>query len=118
MTKEQIYEGQLETLGIYDEAFEGAVHSLCVLERELSRTMKAWKATAADKGSAPSVLSPLYGVITQQRRDIASLRDALGLTPKGLQKLKGKDAGPAPDAEKDAISRRLDELMERVSAYE
>ena len=45
-SKEAKYRRQLESLGVYDEAFDPAIHVLCIQERELSRAMKAWKATA------------------------------------------------------------------------
>ena len=48
MAKEQQYIQQLTDLGVYDPAFDGAIHVLCIQERELSRAMKAWKATAPD----------------------------------------------------------------------
>ena len=87
--KEDIYRKQLESLGIYDPAFDGAIHQLCILERELSRARKQWAATSPN-GAAPSLSHPLYAVITQLRRDILAHRDALGLTPKALKRLVGE----------------------------
>jgi len=86
VTKEEKYIEQLKALGIWQPAFEGAVHELAVLEREQSRARKAWKETAED-GKAPSPLDPHYTLIRQQSRDIMALRDALGLTPKGLRRI-------------------------------
>lgn len=101
MSKENDYKAQLEDLGVYTPAFDGEIHTLCILERELSRTMKAWKATAP-KGESPSATDPLYDVICRQRRDILTHRDALGLTPKALQRLRKaaapSSADPAPIA--------------------
>lgn len=94
MSKEQQYRQQLENLGVYDEAFDPAIHVLCIQERELSRAMKAWKATAPSKNEAPSITDPLYAEISKLRRDILARQDALGLTPKGLQRLR-KIAAPA-----------------------
>lgn len=93
MAKEQQYKQQLESLGIYDPAFDGAIHVLCIQERELSRAMKAWKATAP-KDEAPSITDPLYAEISRLRRDILARQDALGLTPKGLQRLR-KNTAPS-----------------------
>lgn len=87
--KEKIYADQLKSLGIYDPAFDGEIHQLCILERELSRARKQWKASATS-GEAPSLSHPLYGVITQIQRDILAHRDALGLTPKALKRLVGE----------------------------
>ena len=117
MTKEAVYKQQLEALGIYDRAFDPAIHALAIQERELSRTMKAWKETVP-KDQPPSPLNPLYSIIQTQRRDINALRDALGLTPKGLQKLKGKSSGDGPESAKVGIASRLDALLERVGSYE
>ena len=88
MSKETDIRAQLTALGVYDPAFDAEVHTLCVMERELSRAMKAWKASAPDKNTAPSVESPLYDVICKMRRDILQHRDSLGLTPKALQRLR------------------------------
>ncbi len=93
MAKEAVYKQQLIDLGVYDPAFDPAIHVLCIQERELSRAMKAWKATAA-KDEAPLITDPLYQEISKLRRDILARQDALGLTPKGLQRLR-KAAGPA-----------------------
>lgn len=93
MSKEQTYKQQLMDLGVYDPAFDGAIHVLCIQERELSRAMKAWKATAP-KDAAPLITDPMYVEISKLRRDILARQDALGLTPKGLQRLR-KNAAPA-----------------------
>ena len=88
MAKEDTYKQQLISLGVYDPAFDGAIHILCIQERELSRAMKAWKATASSPKDAPSIADPLYAEISKLRRDILARQDALGLTPKGLQRLR------------------------------
>lgn len=115
MSKEETYRQELIRLGVWQDAFEGELHQLCILERELSRTMKAWKATAAD-GKNPSVLDPHYKVITQQRSDILSHRESLGLTPKGLQRLRksSSEQGGAGDG----IGQKLDDLMAAVGGYD
>ena len=97
-SKEAKYRRQLESLGVYDEAFDPAIHTLCIQERELSRAMKAWKATAPSKDEAPSITDPLYLEISKLRRDILARQDALGLTPKGLQRLRKNAAPSSPDS--------------------
>ena len=92
-SKEATYRQQLQDLGVYDPAFDPAIHVLCIQERELSRAMKAWKATV-EKNDAPSITDPLYAEISKLRRDILARQDALGLTPKGLQRLR-KNAAPS-----------------------
>ena len=98
MGKEQVYKQQLISLGVYDEAFDPAIHVLCIQERELSRAMKAWKATASNPKDAPSITDPLYAEISKLRRDILARQDALGLTPKGLQRLRKNAATTSSDA--------------------
>ena len=106
------YTEALEALGIYDPAFAGEIHQLCILERELSRTMKLWKATVP-KNQAPSPTDPLYAIITQQRRDILAHRDALGLTPKALKRLQRRET-PAPAAEPQSSSPALSAVLESL----
>ena len=96
MAKEDQYRHQLESLGVYDPAFDSAIHVLCIQERELSRAMKAWKATAG-KDQSPSITDPLYTEISKLRRDILARQDALGLTPKSLIRLRKSAAPPSSD---------------------
>ena len=84
MTREEIYTAQMRQLGIYHAAFDPAIHTLAIMEREQQRLLKRWKA------SGSSETSPLYTVITQQRRDILRYREALGLTPRGLERIRGE----------------------------
>lgn len=98
MAKEDLYKQQLQDLGVYDPAFDPAIHVLCIQERELSRAMKAWKATAPGKKESPSITDPLYAEISKLRRDILARQDALGLTPKGLQRLRKNMAPASSDA--------------------
>ena len=96
-SKEATYRQQLQDLGVYDVAFDPAIHLLCIQERELSRAMKAWKATVG-KDESPLITDPLYQEISKLRRDILARQDALGLTPKGLQRLRKNAAPPTADA--------------------
>lgn len=88
MTKEDKYREEMIALGTWHTAFAPMVHDLAILERELSRTRAAWKLTAPP-GQAPSPLDPHYQLIRQQSRDIMALREALGLTPRALRRVKG-----------------------------
>lgn len=88
MTKEQIYTKQLKAIGIYDPAFDPEIKTLARLERELTRAQKEWSATAED-GKAPSFTEDIYPIIQKLRAEILAHREALGLTPKSLRKLKG-----------------------------
>lgn len=98
LAKEDLYRQQLQDLGVYNPAFDPAIHVLCIQERELSRAMKAWKATASGKNESPSIADPLYAEISKLRRDILARQDALGLTPKGLLRLRKNIAPASSDA--------------------
>lgn len=119
MTREQTYTEQLQTLGIWDPAFAPEVHTLACMERDLQRAQKSARELAkleADGKPLPKNPPDYFSMIASLRRDILAHRDALGLTPKALTRLRGK-AADAP-AEADGISARLDALAAKVSAYE
>lgn len=89
MKAEDKYKAQLQELGIWRDAFEPEVHTLCMMERELRRTQKEFKTLDPDAQR----LGKCYELILQLRRDILSHRDALGLTPKSFKRLRGDDFG-------------------------
>jgi hypothetical protein len=121
MAKEETYKQQLQDLGVYDPAFDPAIHVLCIQERELSRAMKAWKDTAA-KDQAPLITDPLYQEISRLRRDILARQDALGLTPKGLQRLRknaaptSADAAPIAGTPNQGFAALMNKLQETAHA--
>lgn len=115
MTKEAKYKALLSDLGIYDPAFDDAIHQLCILERELSRARKQWKDTAPP-GGTPLMTNPAYEVVVKIQRELLSHRNALGLTPAGLKKLKGKDLSKEK-TKADEITERLDAIREAVERY-
>lgn len=120
-SKEQVYKKQLEDLGIYEEAFETAIKELCILERELARARRKLKAkhTGEDRkvDDYAYFSDPLYGVIKQLQATVLAYKDALGLTPKGLKKLKGKgeDRRPAPTSTETPLSLLTTRRNERKS---
>ena len=115
MTREDRYKEQLRTLGIYDPAFDPEISTLAQLERELQRAKKEWSASA-DPGEKPSFGDPLYSVISSMRKEILAHREALGLTPKSLRKLRGSSGEAAPIA-RDLLTERLEEIARRTAAY-
>lgn len=115
-TKEQIYTAQLKELGIYEPAFAPEISTLAQLERELTRAKKAWSATAPP-GGKPSVLDPHYQVICSLRREILAHREALGLTPKALRRLRGQSAEGGP-TNKERMNDLLSQIAERVGSYD
>lgn len=96
MTREQIYTAQLQDLGVYHPAFNPAIRTLADLERDHQRTKKAWRAAGSRYDS------DLYPVIERQRRDILAHRESLGLTPKGLRRLKATAIVPENNTAADA----------------
>jgi len=117
MAREDDYQRQLQELEIYEPAFAPAIHDLCVTEREYSRAMKAWRDAAKAENRQAQPTDALYGAVAQLRKDIQAQREALGLTPRGLQKLRGKPKGEGGVAG-EAMSRKLDAIWERMQAYE
>ena len=107
MTREQKYAEQLQALGIYDPCFEPAIHTLAIMERDHQRTLKLWR----EGGSDPT--SELYAVIERQRRDILAHRDALGLTPRGLRRLRGAFLPADKDGDDDARPTVLSMLQKK-----
>ena len=92
MASEKQYTEQLQALGVYDPAFKPLIHELCIQERELSRLRKELskaKKEAEAKGEKPPARSDeRYVAIRQLQASTLAYRDALGLTPKSLRKLK------------------------------
>ncbi len=113
MTREQKYREQLQSLGIYDPAFDPAITELSQLDRDMKRARDAWAATVP-KGCKPSLLDPHYQVICQLRRERLVLRESLGLTPKSLRRLRGAPDAPMPQ---DLITEKLTAIAEKVTAY-
>lgn len=99
MSKEQEYKAQMEALGVWDPAFAGAVHQLCLLERDQAKTRTAWR-SALPHGD-PKLITALSETLMQQDRAIQAMRESLCLTPRALQKLQ-KDFGAAESPEPKA----------------
>ena len=90
MSREDTYIKQLQALEIYDPAFDPAIKNLARLERELTRAQKEWSEEAKEAGlKRPSFKSKIYPVIQNLRSEIERSRESLGLTPKGLHRIKG-----------------------------
>ena len=102
MKKEEKIRETMISLGTWNAAFEPVVHSLCVLERETSRIRAEWKKTAAP-GRAPSAMDPHYALIRANEREIMALRESLGLTPRGLRKLKGANTSEGTGESHDEV---------------
>ena len=92
VASEKQYTEQLQAWGVYDPAFKPLIHELCIQERELRRLRKELskaKKEAEAKGEKPPARSDeRYVSIRQLQASTLASRDALGLTPKSLRKLK------------------------------
>ena len=117
VTKEQVYQQQMEDLGIWQDIFLPELRTLCRCERELTRAEKAWSNTAPP-GGKPSFLDDHYPVIEKLRNEILQHRQALGLTPQSFRKLTGVNAGGDTPEQKDLISSKLDQIAARVAGYD
>ena len=117
MSREEDYIAQLKALDVWEPAFAPAIHDLCVTEREYGRAMKAWREAAKDAGAQAQASDELYTVVSKLRASIQGQREALGLTPRGLQKLRGKPKGEGGVAG-EAMSRKLDAIWEKLQAYD
>lgn len=96
MSKETEYRARMEALGIWDDAFAGAVHDLCMMERDQAKTRTAWRAAIkAEEYEAAEALSEL---LMSQDRAIQAHRDALCLTPKALRRLQADFGAGKPGA--------------------
>lgn len=94
MTREQTYTQQMQELGIYQPIFDPEIKLLCTLERDLQRLTKRWKEAGCptvERGGRGSATSDkTLDAIMSLRKEILAHRDAIGLTPKGLSRLKAK----------------------------
>ena len=103
MTREQKYTEQMKALGIWEDIFEPEVHTLCIMERDLQRITKRWKEegyrTVEKNGRGPATTDKNFDAIMVLRRQILTIMDALGLTPKALARLKGRPAAAEADQE-------------------
>lgn len=122
MKAEDKYRAQMERLGIWDEAFLPTVRDMCILEREIRRVRKAWEETAPwgepDKNGKPrrehpSPLDDHYTLLRQLSKELQGYREALGLTPKGLRRLRVNTLPVACDPPEAARLTVLDEIRRR-----
>ena len=125
MTREQMYTAQLKALGIWEDAFAPIVKELALAERQRQRAQNKWsaeaKAKAEDEGrdpkkAKPDFGSPLWPVIDGLDKKILSYREAMGLTPKSLRRLRG--AVPEAPAKGGGISAKLDALLAQAESYD
>jgi hypothetical protein len=121
-TKEQVYKAQLMELGVYEKAFDPLIKDLSQAERQRTRAQKEWSEKARreaeekglDPGKAkPSFTDELWPVICDLDKKILAYREAMGLTPKSLRRLRGVPAAAAGPTAAESISAKLDRMLER-----
>ena len=119
MTREQKYADQMRRLGIYDEAFSPEIHTLCIMERDLQRITKRWKEegyrTVEQNGRGPATTDKNFDAIMTLRRQILTIKDALGLTPRALARLKGRPAAPEEKDEEEPKTTVLQLVRDRYA---
>ena len=120
MTREEKYTQQMKELGIYREIFAPEIHTLAGLERDLQRLTKRWKddgcPTVERRGRGPATSDKTLDAIMALRKEILAHRDALGLTPKGLKRLKPEMGGG--ESKPDRHQGTVLELVRARSARE
>jgi hypothetical protein len=118
MAREDVYISQLQELGVWNEAFRPMVKDLAKAERRRTRAEKEWAATVP-KGGKPSFTHPLYQACVQLDRTVMEYREALGLTPKALRRVRGADAPEVASGDSpDGIAKRLDAILARAEEYD
>lgn len=116
MGRKEQYIAQLRELDIYEPAFLPAVNDLVTTEHEYSRAMKAWREDAKRRNAPALTSDDAYAEVLRLRREVSSQREALGLTPRGLQKIRGRSAAEGVAGE--GLSRKLDALLARCESYD
>jgi len=115
MKREDVIREQLQQLGVYDPAFDSEIHILAGMERDLRAAQKAWKDALAE-GAPNKFLTEGWPIIERLRKDILSHYDALGLTPKGMKRLKAASTGEAGPADPQNAAPGFTSVMDRLSA--
>ena len=94
------------------------LEDLAKAERRRTRAEKEWAATVP-KGGKPSFTHPLYQACVQLDRTVMEYREALGLTPKALRRVRGADAPEVASGDSpDGIAKRLDAILARAEEYD
>ncbi len=119
MGKEQMIRDSMISVGTYNAIFEPTIKQLAKAERELSRAEKAWRAAGGKMvaelvnktGGKYTAKDPNWAVVEQMRKDVTALRNQLGLTPTGLNKVRNAlDTGAAGKS-------RIEELLDAAHDY-
>lgn len=112
MKREDAIANKMREAGTYDPIYDEEIHVLAGMERDLKRAMSRWKGKVERGGEDGDFNSPLWPVVQSLRKDVLSHYDSLGLTPKGMKRLRA-GGGEADDGARTAspvVSEMLDAL--------
>lgn len=118
MTREQSIAAKMCEAGTYDRIFDEEIHVLAGMERDLKRALSQWKKSIDKGGDGGNFDAALWPVVQQLRKDVLTHYDSLGLTPKGMKRLRA-GSGETDDGVRTAspvVSEMLDKLRAQAEA--
>lgn len=118
MTREQLIAEKMREAGTYDPIYDEEIHVLAGMERDLKRALSQWKKPVYKGGDGGDFNAPLWPVVQALRKDVLAHYDSLGLTPKGMKRLRaggGETDGDARTAS-PVLSATLDALRAQAQA--
>lgn len=110
--REVLIADKMRDAGTYDPIYDEEIHVLAGMERDLKRALSQWKKSRDKGGDGGDFNSPLWPAVQQLRKDVLSHYDSLGLTPKGMKRLRA-GGGEVEDGARSAspvVSEMLDAL--------
>lgn len=118
MTREQLITEKMREAGTYDRIYDEEIHVLAGMERDLKRALSQWKKPKDKGGDGGDFGTALWPVVQQLRKDVLSHYDSLGLTPKGMKRIRA-GSGEVEDGARTAspvLSETLDALRAQARA--
>ena len=99
-------EKKMRELGTYHVEFDEAITRYVALQKEYAIIYARYKAGGFEcqlETASGAKKSPTVTTLESLRRDILAMEDALGLTPRGLQKLNEKAFAPQKAGRKNGL---------------
>lgn len=99
-------EKKMRELGTYHEEFDGTITRYVALQKEYAIIYARYKEGGFEcqlETASGAKKSPTVTTLESLRRDILAMEDALGLTPRGLQKLNEKAFAPQKAGRKNGL---------------
>lgn len=118
MTREQLIAEKMREAGTYDPIYDEEIHLLAGMERDLKRALSQWKKPVYKGGDGGGFDAALWPVVQALRKDVLAHYDSLGLTPKGMKRLRaggGELEGGARTAS-PILTETLDALRTQAQA--